>query len=112
MRLQASVSSVCLLALCSALVWAEDSLDLKTTLQIAERNNLELRAARQQRAIAVAGITVAKQFINPTVTASVSRDAPHEGVLLGETFELGGKRGKRIAIAREEQRATEIDIGI
>src|SRR5262249_23083592 len=60
----------------------------------------------------VAGIAVAKQFINPTVTASVSRDAPHEGVLLGETFELGGKRGKRIAIAREEQKATEIDIGI
>jgi len=94
-------------------VWAEDSgLDLKTTLQIAERNNLELRVARQQRAIAVAGIAVAKQFINPTVTASVSRDAPHEGVLLGETFEWGGKRGKRIAIAREEQKATEIDIGI
>jgi cobalt-zinc-cadmium efflux system outer membrane protein len=113
MRLQARVSSVCLLAFCPALVCAEDSgLDLKTTLQIAERNNLELRAARQQRAIAVAGITVAKQFINPTVTASVSRDAPHEGVLLGETFELGGKRGKRIAIAREEQKATEIDIGI
>jgi len=113
MRLQARVSSVCLLAFCSALVWAEDfGLDLKTILQIAERNNLELRVARQQRAIAVAGITVAKQFINPTVTASVSRDAPHEGVLLGETFEWGGKRGKRIAIAREEQKATEIDIGI
>lgn len=113
MGLQVRLGSVCLLAICSALGLAEDAgLDLKTALQIAERNNLELRAARQQRAISLAGISIAKQFINPTVTASVSRDAPHESVLLGETLELGGKRGRRIAIAREEQKATEIDIAV
>lgn len=97
----------------AALAGAQNApLDLKTALQIAESSNLELRAARQQRAIALAGIKTAGQLMNPTVTASVSRDAPHEGVLLGQTLELGGKRSRRIAVAREEQKSTEIDIAV
>src|SRR5690242_2865363 len=105
--------AIYVLLVCSAMLCAEDSgLDLKTALHIAETNNLELQAARQQRAVALAGLKTAGQLMNPTVTASVSRDAPHEGVLLGQTLELGGKRGRRIAVAREEQKATEIDISI
>jgi outer membrane protein, heavy metal efflux system len=92
---------------------AQDApLDLKTALQIAESSNLELRAARQQRAVALAGIKVAGQLMNPSISATVSRDTPHEGVLLGQTLELGGKRGRRIALSREEQKSTEIDIAV
>src|ERR1043166_5342852 len=44
----------------------QPALDLKTALATAEGSNLELRAARQQRAIAIAGITTAAQLPNPT----------------------------------------------
>jgi len=85
-------------------------LDLRQALSRAQEANLELKAARQQRAVAISGITTARQIPNPTVTFSVSRDSPHESVLWDQPFELGGKRGKRIAVAREEQQATELDI--
>ena len=88
------------------------ALDLKTALKMAETDNLDLRAARQQRALALAGLSTARQFPNPTVSFAVARDAPHESVVLDQSFEIAGQRGKRIAVAREEQKATEIDIGI
>jgi len=85
-------------------------LDLRSALQRAESDNLELRAARQQRAITLAGLQTARQIPNPTITIAALRDSPHESVLWDQAFELGGKRGARIAVAREEQKATELDI--
>jgi cobalt-zinc-cadmium efflux system outer membrane protein len=93
-----------------AAAYPQSALDLKAALQLAESDNLELRAARQQRAIALAGLTVAGQLPNPIITFSASRDAPHESTLWDQPIELGGKRGKRLALAQEEQKATEIDI--
>ena len=90
----------------------EGAIDLRKALAIAETDNLELRAARQQRAIALAGLKVASQIPNPTVSFNAARDTPHESVLWDQPIELGGKRGKRQAVAREEQKATEIDIAI
>jgi outer membrane protein, heavy metal efflux system len=87
-------------------------LDLKSSLALADSSNLELRAARQQRALALAGVKIAGQIPNPTVSFFAARDTPHEGFLWDQPIEVGGKRGKRIAVAREEQRATEIDIGV
>ena len=55
---------------------------------------------------------MADQLMNPTISASVSRDSPQEGVMLGQTLELGGKRDRRIAVACEEQKSTEIDIAV
>src|SRR5207248_9079293 len=101
MKASIFTSAVWIVAMCAPLVPAQDSaLDLKTALQMAENNNLELRAVRQQRAISLAGITIAKALINPTLTASVSRHAPHQPSLLGDTFEISGKSGTRTAIAR------------
>jgi cobalt-zinc-cadmium efflux system outer membrane protein len=88
------------------------SLDLKQALQIAESDNLELRAARQQRAVAVSGLKIAGQIPNPVVSFSASRDTPHESFLWDQPIEIGGQRGKRMAVAREEQKATEIDIAV
>jgi len=96
-------------------VYAQNSLapfDLKSALQQAETSNLELRAARQQRAIALAGIKVAGLWLNPTVSLGAARDTPHESLLWDQPIELGGKRAKRIGVAREEQKAAEIDIGM
>jgi cobalt-zinc-cadmium efflux system outer membrane protein len=90
--------------------WGQQPLDLKTALAEADTNNLELRAALQQRVMALAGISTARQIPNPTVTFGALRDVPHESLTIDEPFELGGKRGNRIAVAREEHRGTELDI--
>jgi len=88
----------------------EQPLDLRAALAAADSSNLELRAARQQRALAIAGITTARQLPNPTIAFTASRDTPHEGVSLDLPIELGGQRRKRIDVAKEEQKSTEIDI--
>jgi cobalt-zinc-cadmium efflux system outer membrane protein len=90
----------------------QPTLDLRAVLSAADAANLELRVARQQRALALAGLTTARQLPNPTLGFTAARDTPHEGVSLDLPIELGGKRGKRIAIAQEEQRSTEIDIAV
>lgn len=89
---------------------AQQSLDLHAAMTAAEASNLELRAARQQRALAIAGITSARQLPNPVVGFTVARDTPHEGVSFDLPLEIGGQRGKRIAVAREEQKSTDLDI--
>jgi outer membrane protein, heavy metal efflux system len=93
-------------------LFGQQALDLRAVLAAAEVGNLELRAARQQRAIAIAGLTTARQLPNPAVSFTAARDTPHEGVSLDVPIELGGKRGKRIAVAKEEQKSTEIDIAV
>lgn len=93
-------------------LFGQQALDLRSVLAAAEAGNLELRAARQQRAIAIAGLTTARQLPNPTVSFTAARDTPHEGVSVDVPVELGGKRGKRIAIAKEEQKSTEIDVAV
>ena len=88
------------------------TIDLNKALAVAEADNLELRAARQQRAVTLAGFKIASQIPNPTLSFNASRDAPHESLLWDQPLELGGKRGKRQAVAREEQKATDLDITI
>jgi outer membrane protein, heavy metal efflux system len=90
----------------------ESSLDLRGALTAAEAGNLELRAARQQRAVAIAGLRIAGQIPNPIVSFNAGRDTPHETLLWDQPIELGGKRGKRRAVAQSEQQMTEIDIAV
>lgn len=90
----------------------QQPLDLRSALNAADTANLELRAARQQRALALAGLTTARLLPNPTLGFTAARDTPHEGVSLDLPIELGGKRGKRIAVAQEEQRSIDIDIAV
>lgn len=92
------------------LAQAPERMDLRQALQRAQEANLELRAARQQRALALAGVITARQFPNPTISFSAARDLPHESVMWDQPLELGGQRGKRLAVARSEQQATELDI--
>jgi cobalt-zinc-cadmium efflux system outer membrane protein len=115
MRLSAftqAVSCLLLIATASQAQSSQRPLDMKTALGLADSTNLELRAARQQRAMTLAGLTVAGQIPNPIISFGAARDTPHESLLWDQTFELGGKRAKRIAVAREEQKATEIDITV
>ncbi len=114
MRASRSTTKFALAALLfvSATSFAQQSLDLRTALSAADTGNLELRAARQQRALALAGLTTARQLPNPVIGFTAARDTPHEGVSFDLPIELGGQRGKRVAVAKEEQKSAEIDIAI
>ena len=101
-----------LMVLLAGAAAGQQPLDLAAALRTADLANLELRAARQQRALALAGLTSARQLPNPALSFTAARDTPHEGFLLDWPLELGGKRAKRIAVAQESQKSTEIDIAV
>lgn len=81
-------------------------------LDLATSRNLGLAAARRARAIREAAIRTARQVPNPDVSAEVSRDSPHQSVSFDLPVELGGKRGRRIELAREELTLADVDVQI
>jgi cobalt-zinc-cadmium efflux system outer membrane protein len=85
-------------------------LTLQEAFVIAERQNLDLAAERLHRAVSLAGITIAGQRPNPTVSAGVTRDTPHESLFFDLPLELGGQRSTRIAEAKQEVALTDIEI--
>ncbi len=85
-------------------------LNLQMAFDLADKQNLDLAAARLQRAIATAGIRIAGEIANPAISFSVSRDAPHESLLFDQDIQVGGQRGRRIAVAREESGLTDLDV--
>jgi cobalt-zinc-cadmium efflux system outer membrane protein len=86
-------------------------LSLQMALDLAARQNLDLLAARQRRAVSQAGVQIARQRPNPTFNFTALRDEPHEGWFIGQPFELGGKRGRRIDVANQEGALTDLEIG-
>jgi cobalt-zinc-cadmium efflux system outer membrane protein len=89
---------------------APQRLTLAEALERAERQNLDLVAARAQRAVAEAGVRVAGQRPNPTASFGALRDAPHESLFFDQPIEIGPRRGRRIDLARQESALTETDI--
>lgn len=85
-------------------------LSLQSALDLAEKQNLDLAAARRRRAVAVAGIATARQRPNSTLSFEALRDSPHEALLLEQPLELGPKRGRRIGVAKEEDVLTDVEI--
>ncbi|MGD0126321.1 MAG: TolC family protein [Terriglobia bacterium] len=85
-------------------------LALQEALDLADKQNLDLAAARRQRAVALAGIQIAKERPNPTVNFTALRDEPHEGLFFDQPIEIGRKRGRRIEVARQEGAVTEVEI--
>lgn len=86
-------------------------LTIVEALDLAEKQNLDLLAARAQHAVAQAGVRIAGERPNPTATFGVLRDSPHENALIDQPVEIGPKRNRRIEVARQEGAVTEIDIG-
>jgi len=85
-------------------------LTLQSALDLAEKQNLDLAAARRRRAVALAGVQIARQRPNPSITFEALRDSPHEALLFDQPLELGFKRGRRIEVARQEGVLTEVEI--
>ena len=89
---------------------APQPLTLSAALDLAQKQNLDLVAARQQRAVALAGVRIAGERPNPTIDFPISRNLPHESLFVDQPLEIGGQRGKRIDLAKQESALTETDI--
>jgi len=85
-------------------------LNLQMAFDLADKQNLDLAAARLQRSIAAAGIRIAGEIANPTISYSATRDEPHESLFFDQQIQIGGQRGRRIAEAREESALTDVDV--
>ncbi len=86
------------------------TLTLRDALDRAGRQNLDLATARLRRAVSQAGIRIARQIPNPTFNFTALRDTPHEGVFFDQPLEIGGKRGHRIELARQEDFLSGVEI--
>jgi cobalt-zinc-cadmium efflux system outer membrane protein len=85
-------------------------LTVQEALDLADKQNLDLAAARRRRAVALAGIQIARQRPNPTANFTALRDEPHEGLFFDQPVEIGGQRGRRIDVARQEGALMELEI--
>ena len=101
---------VCVTALATAAQQEPQKLTLAQALDMANRQNLDLIAARAQRAVAAAGVRIAGQRPNPTGNFTALRDDPHEGWWFDIPLELGSKRGRRIDLARAQGVLTDDDV--
>ena len=92
------------------------SIDFPAYLEGVLASNPDLAASRENVAIAEAQIPIAKAFPDPQLTAGLTsldvsrQNNPTEtGVQLSVPIELGGKRGKRVAVARSGLEAAHFD---
>jgi outer membrane protein, heavy metal efflux system len=85
-------------------------LTFQAAFELAAARNLGLEAARRQKAIRDAQIQIAKQFPNPDVAFEASRDTPHEALMFNVPVEIGGKRGRRIDLAKTEAAQADLDV--
>jgi cobalt-zinc-cadmium efflux system outer membrane protein len=70
-------------------------------------NNATIMAARLQRPVDEAGVGVAGERPNPDLAFDATRQTPRDGLTLTVPFELGGKRGRRVALAQATVAAGE-----
>ncbi|WP_036517798.1 TolC family protein [Nevskia soli] len=99
-----------------------DAAPVKYDEYLAEvlRANLDYATQKYNVTIAEAGISIARLFPDPTVTAGIAstevygpthRAYPTSPTFgLGWTMELGGKRGARIALARDTLKQTQASL--
>ena len=79
-------------------------------LALASSRNLNVEAARRARLIREAAIRTARQIPNPDVSFEATQDVPHQALSVDIPVELGGKRSRRIDLAKEELTLAEVDV--
>jgi cobalt-zinc-cadmium efflux system outer membrane protein len=87
-------------------------LSLDQAFALAAANDRAIAAARLRRAVDQAGIDVARERPNPEVRYEQSKEAPHESLTAAQPLELGGKRGRRIAVARAVAQTGEAELAL
>jgi cobalt-zinc-cadmium efflux system outer membrane protein len=108
-------SSICLIALVVAApavaqTTAANSLSLQAAMDRAFAANPTIAAARLSRAINVAGLAVANQYLNPDVFVEIEKETPKQAFGFAMPLELGGKRAKRIAVSEAAIRTGEAEL--
>ena len=78
---------------------AESRLTLEEALALA-RANPAIAAARLRRAVDEAGLATAGEIPNPEARYEHTNELPRDALSVAQTIELGGKRGRRIALAQ------------
>lgn len=87
-----------------------EPLTLQAAFDRALDANPTIAAARLRRAVDLAGITIAGERPNPEVHAEVERETPKQTFGLSLPLELGGKRGRRIAVAEATLQVGEAEL--
>ena len=85
-------------------------LTLEAAFDRAFSSNPTILAARLGRAIDIAGVSVAGGRLNPEVHAEVEKEAPKQSFGVSVPLELGGKRGRRIAVAEATLQVGEAEL--
>lgn len=99
------------LALCPGVALAQTAtLSLDAAITRALAANRGLAAIRLSAPVAVAGIDVARERLNPEVTYEAARETPHQAISTSFPIELGGKRQRRIDLANSSVAATTATI--
>ncbi len=98
------------IGLCAQAVDVPSPLTYESALELALARNLDLEAAKRQRAIREAAVRASRQLPNPDLSAETARDTPHQAVALAVPIEIGGKRSRRIALATEEISLAESNV--
>jgi cobalt-zinc-cadmium efflux system outer membrane protein len=87
-----------------------NGLTFEQIYELAERDNLLVNSVRRRRAVAEAQLLIAGLRPNPDFITSYTRSEPRMQYSLSQLVELGGKRGRRIDVAKNELRLTELDV--
>jgi cobalt-zinc-cadmium efflux system outer membrane protein len=86
------------------------ALSYDQALALATSRNLNIEAARRARLIREANIRTARLIPNPDVSFETTQDTPHQALNFDMPVELGGKRSRRIDLAKEELTLAEVDV--
>jgi cobalt-zinc-cadmium efflux system outer membrane protein len=85
---------------------------LDQAFALAMANNRTITAACFRRAVDLAGIDVAKERPNPELRYEHSKETPHQSLTAAQPIELGGKRGRRIAVAEAVAHTGEAELAL
>jgi len=91
---------------------AEPPVTLDQAFALAAANNRAITAARLRRAVDQAGIDVARERPNPDLHYERAKETPHQSLTATQPIELGGKRGRRIAVAQAVARTGEAELAL
>lgn len=79
-------------------------------LELATSRNLAVAAATRARSIREAAVRTAGQLPNPDLSFDFTQDVPHQVFTVGVPVEIGGKRRRRIDVAKEELGLADVDV--
>ncbi|MCA1814973.1 MAG: TolC family protein [Acidobacteria bacterium] len=88
----------------------EDGLSFEQLYEIAARDNLHLRAVRARHAVAEAGVRIAGERPNPELNVAYTRSEPRLNTTVTQPIEIGGQRARRVEVARNELRLSDMDV--